>query len=50
MRFEGETFTEGDLESLVEHGRKNLALALKNGRLEPTGTSPQAANPELTVQ
>ena len=49
VRFEGKTYTEGALESIVELGRQNLALMLKNGRLQPEGASSPTSNLESPV-
>jgi hypothetical protein len=49
VRFEGKTYTEGALESIVELGRQNLALMLKNGRLQLEGASSPTSNLESPV-
>jgi hypothetical protein len=49
VRFEGKTYTEGILESLVEQGRKNLAVMLRNGRLELEGAQPETPAAEQRV-
>ena len=49
VRFEGRIYTEGILESLVEQGRKNLALMLRNGRLELEGAPPETPAAEQRV-
>ena len=47
MRFEGKTYTEGILESLVELGRQQLAVTLReNGGLQPGKASPSTTEPE----
>ena len=47
MRFEGKTYTEGILESLVELGRQQLAVTLReNGDLEPGKASSSTTEPE----
>ena len=47
MRFEGKTYTEGILESLVELGRKQLAVTLReNGGVQLKEASSSTREPD----
>jgi hypothetical protein len=51
VRFEGNTYTEGILESLVEAGRKNLTLVhVENGSLELRVNAEEAASDEVVAR
>jgi hypothetical protein len=50
VRFEGKTYTEGILESLVELGRQQLAVTLRqNGDLQLKKPSSSATKPESAL-